>query len=304
MKGSNAMSGFQSQSESESESEELGLAVGAISLSGQPMLQRPTGLSPSGGERPFVGQNWPPALEAHKWKNAPPPPPGKDAFERLFGAGSPWTADFYPTVILTEFLQRYPNEWWAIKLPEKEENANLEEELKELVEIMNYRPGMISEVLAQANGILDYFRGIFSFSAKSHPKTYALGATAIRVGEFQVMYYKARYNRPRPSRLSPRLMPLIEVPGHASFPSGHATQAMLVALLLTQVMPEPAAKDKDPLLCLANRIARNREVMGLHYRSDTLAGQYLAEKTCDLLSGCDTVATLLREAKQEWGRQG
>ena len=44
---------------------------------------------------------------------------------------------------------------------------------------------------------------------------------------------------------------------------------------------------------LAERIARNREVLGLHYRSDTLAGVFLAKQTLALLVQCSTVKDLL-----------
>ena len=50
------------------------------------------------------------------------------------------------------------------------------------------------------------------------------------VALFVSMYYKGKYKRPRPSELCPALLPPIVVPGHASFPSGHATQARLMSL--------------------------------------------------------------------------
>jgi len=246
----------------------------------------------------YIGRSWPPTTEARNWKNALRPKVEADTFARLFGTGSPWTADFYPIVILAEFIEKNKGRWNTIHLPGSD--ANLDNELKELVKLMDYRPGVVSEALAQCNGILEYFRGIFSFTSQSHRLTYALGTAAIHIGEFQVMYYKARFNRPRPSRLSPQLMPLIEVPGHGSFPSGHATQSRLVATLLAKVMPPQA---EAPLSCLADRIARNREVMGLHYRSDTKAGQCLADKTFELLVGCDTVKKMIEEARKEWDLQ-
>jgi hypothetical protein len=300
------MSESQSQSQSQSESEEFGLALGNIALSNVPTLQRPLGVTPSGTKSKFgtvIGQSWPPVLEPGAWPNADRPEPKPSIFAKLFDPGSPWTAEFYPVVLLAEFVAIKDDAtkdaaWEGISLPETDINADLESELKQLVEIMDYRPGMVSEFLAQCNGILDYLRGIFSFSAKSHPMTYALGTTAIYIGEFQVMYHKAIYNRPRPSRLSPRLMPLIEVPGHASFPSGHATQSLLAALLLAEVMPMQA---RDPLLALAVRIARNREVMGLHYPSDSRAGRHLAKETFKLLRESETVKEMMKKARAEWG---
>jgi len=143
---------------------------------------------------------------------------------------------------------------------------------------------------------------------------------AMHIGEFQAMHYKrfqkatsgtAIPNRPRPSQLSPALMPPIAVPAHASYPSGHSTQAHLLSGLLTQVMPTavtyqlhnlPGAPQANGSLLdrLAERVARNREVLGLHYRSDSAAGKSLAEKSLLLLLQCPSVQTIVNAARTEW----
>jgi hypothetical protein len=237
-----------------------------------------------------------------------------------------WTSQFYSIALLGEFIhvsiEIDPKKehgqqsmsinkecltWDSIDLqpklflPDVAENANngrATTELRELIRLIDYRPGVLSEALAQRNGIDNYFRGIFTFTASSHPRTFGLMQIVLRVGESQVMYYKYKFNRPRPSQLCPVLMPPIEVPGHASYPSGHATQAHLVALILSEVLPRPA---KLPLRLLAERIARNREVLGLHYPSDSRAGAKLAEASFRLLLKCPTVQAMLKAARQEWG---
>ena len=154
---------------------------------------------------------------------------------------------------------------------------------------MEFRGGVSAEALAERTRIVNYFGGMLMFDQASHPRTFDLAQIATTVGQFIAMHYKRENNRPRPSQLSPLLMPPIAVPGHASFPSAHGTEAYLMAGLLARVMPaaataalQPAANSGNPdaaslLERLAERIARNREVLGLHYRSDTLAGQFLAE---------------------------
>jgi hypothetical protein len=184
-------------------------------------------------------------------------------------------------------------------LPPPEEYDALAE-IQELIRLVDYRPSVLSEALAQRNGIDNYFRGILSFAPSSHPWTWGLMQIALRVGEFQVMYYKSQFNRPRPSRVCPWLMPPIEVPGHASYPSGHSTQSHLVALILGEVMPPRLAG--KPLRLLADRIARNREVLGLHYPSDSRAGAKLAKESFLLLRHCRTVREMVKEARREWAR--
>jgi membrane-associated phospholipid phosphatase len=188
--------------------------------------------------------------------------------------------------------------------------------------LIEFRPGVLAEALAQRNNILGYFQGIFSFSRSSHRKTYDLCCVALQIGQFQATWYKhwAVYDlggsgtfkprmRPRPSQLSPVLLPPIEVPGHPAYPSGHATEAYLLAACLGEVMPTAASQPAPspsapgvlpPLLAMAQRIARNREVLGLHYPSDSAAGKIIATETFALLRTCKTVVDLIAAAKNEW----
>jgi membrane-associated phospholipid phosphatase len=102
-------------------------------------------------------------------------------------------------------------------------------------------------------------------------------------------------------------MPPIDVPGHASYPSGHATESYLLAGMLAQVMPPAASTetevnnpDSTPLRRLAERVARNREVLGLHYPSDSKAGKYLGDQSLGLLLNCPSVQYLIPIARNEW----
>jgi membrane-associated phospholipid phosphatase len=78
------------------------------------------------------------------------------------------------------------------------------------------------------------------------------------------------------------------VPGHASFPSGHATQAFLMALFIEQALTV-TLKAYAPIVArelkvLAVRIARNREIAGLHYPTDSDAGRQLAQSLLNTLT--------------------
>jgi membrane-associated phospholipid phosphatase len=234
-----------------------------------------------------------------------------------------WDATLFGVTVLGEFVQPalVGLDWSVVTLiPNPPGGAAVTGpmgELDNLARLSEYRPEVMSEALAQMTDPIGYWAGLLMFSPASHPWTFRLVRTAIVVGEFVAMYWKRQFQRARPSQLSPALMPPIAVPGHASYPSGHATQAYLVSLMLNGVMPNvvsnplnatttatlgtPAASLLDRL---AERVARNREVLGVHYRSDSQAGQALANSTFAVLSQCPSLATpntgAFAMARLEW----
>jgi len=102
-------------------------------------------------------------------------------------------------------------------------------------------------------------------------------------------------------------MPPMPVPGHAAYPSNHAGQSHLIAYFLEFILPgrHPARQYLHPL---ADRIALNREVMGLHYRSDSDAGAQLALWTAQaaetvINEGKTIFAQAVEAAAKEWERK-
>jgi membrane-associated phospholipid phosphatase len=312
--------------------------VGGAAPGGAPRPIRPIGVSPATAKQPnedwFRGNKWPPTDLGHTFQNVNLSK--KNTTRRAFPK-SPWSPYYYSIAVIGELVLQSVAapagvsllggaadlRWNNIDLRAPIRDANVANELNELAALIEYRPAVLTEALRQidAIGVIGYFRGVLNFTPVSHPFTYGLARIGVRVGEFQVMYYKALFNRPRPSTLSPALMPPIEIPGHAAYPSGHATQAHLTALLLAEVMPPavnlaldsngqvvtlpgppPNRPDRrvGPLYRVAERIARNREVLGLHYRSDTVAGRLLAESTFLLLKECAWTQTIITLAKAEW----
>jgi hypothetical protein len=99
--------------------------------------------------------------------------------------------------------------------------------------------------------------------------------------------------RARPSTLSAEIVPAIPVPGHASYPSGHAAQSMAVALTLSLISPDCRSSWVEQ----ARRIAVRREIAGLHYASDSTAGRDLAVIVIDALLATDDFAARLEAAR-------
>ena len=107
----------------------------------------------------------------------------------------------------------------------------------------NERADALDEILSQANEFISYFLNLLTANPGAYPQTTKVLTLASQVGTFVAMYFKGLYKRPRASELCPALLPPIEVPGHASFPSGHSTQAHLMALCVNDIFNDPSSTE-------------------------------------------------------------
>lgn len=97
-----------------------------------------------------------------------------------------------------------------------------------------------------------------------------LPAAALAVSHVVVQVIKRSVQRGRPAR-----MPVIPSPDRFSFPSGHATSSLAMALSLGILLPGWA-----PLLLVVGLLVGwSRVVLGVHYPGDVLAGQLIATLT-------------------------
>ncbi len=81
--------------------------------------------------------------------------------------------------------------------------------------------------------------------------------------------------RPRP-RLPIGIESLVQAPDRFSFPSGHATAGLAVALPLAASLPPMLAA---PIVCLGVMIGLSRCYLGIHYPGDVIVGWFLAVMT-------------------------
>jgi membrane-associated phospholipid phosphatase len=94
-----------------------------------------------------------------------------------------------------------------------------------------------------------------------------------------IKYLKNHFNRPRPSQLSPYFGIDLEVLNSRSnktpsYPSGHATQARLIAEIYSAKYPE----HRSNLIKASEECGGGRIMAGFHYPSDHKAGIYLAKR--------------------------
>jgi len=155
------------------------------------------------------------------------------------------------------------------------------------------RPDRLPEIHIQIADILSFFGAVDLLDPSRTPWTLELLDAGIRLAVMVEMRIKHALNVPRPVVLSPRIQPIIQTPAHGSLPSGHATEAAIVATLLSHLAaardagkrPVPEAEfltlSKRLTECqhqryrVAARIAANRTVAGVHYPVDSAAGAIL-----------------------------
>jgi len=111
------------------------------------------------------------------------------------------------------------------------------------------------------------------FTAKNLPQTAAFFAQ-VAADRFAISSKGKKYwNRPRPSLIDARVHPAIALPTSGAYPSGHTTQAFVNAALLAEIFPDL----REALREHARQVAWSRIIAGVHYPTDTAAGQMLGE---------------------------
>jgi hypothetical protein len=173
------------------------------------------------------------------------------------------------------------------------------------------RADALAEFVSEADEFISKFLHLMSATAVTHPATARMLIVADALTALITMHYKFYFNRPRPTQIVPGFMSPIQHGGHASFPSGHSTQSHAFAALLTEVVPSSLGDRTtiaEALDVLAHRIARNREIAGLHYPSDTKAGVTLAQAITTKILLDQTYLpkfkALVDAAKKEWANSG
>ncbi len=118
----------------------------------------------------------------------------------------------------------------------------------------------------------------------------------LRVAEEDLRFFllkaKKKFARIRPSVLAPDLELVVENPGHPAYPSGHAAQGYMGALILTTLDPEHEKEYKK----FGYNIGLRREIAGVHYPSDSRAGRKLAEEVFEKLKTVPKFKKLLDKA--------
>ena len=152
-------------------------------------------------------------------------------------------------------------------------------QLQHLKTYADLRAERISEVSVQIHDLISFFGALCHLDSGRRRHTLEALNTVQRLC-FHVEFMVKHFCRAaRPVDLSSQVQPMIQTPSHSSYPNGHATEAFALATVVHALLggKDPAADmvKGTPEFRLAERIAANRIVAGVHFPVDTLAGAAL-----------------------------
>jgi len=127
------------------------------------------------------------------------------------------------------------------------------------------------------------------------PMTDTMFSNLSRDIDYFLWSIKFKYCRPRPYMLDPRIRDLEE--SHAaSYPGGHVTYAYIHAYIYQELAPEFT----DLFIEKAYAMAHAREIIGVHYPSDSEVSRIFARKFVNLLFQNEQFMRDFDNAKKEW----
>ncbi len=209
-----------------------------------------------------------------------------------------WDPDFVGLAVLAEFSQENWKAQIVVDPPPDNDSPETAAELDELIRLAaTERPNRLDDILNQDRNFPEYFLRAMAVTPTSHPATFNLVKAAARVSEMLMAEYKRQFARPRPQQLAPVLLPPVSGTLHPAYPSGHAMMSRLMATCLSDAVPG----DYHAVLReIADDISWHREVAGLHYPSDSVAGKSIAEQAHLILLKSPLYGALVEAAKVEW----
>lgn len=133
------------------------------------------------------------------------------------------------------------------------------------------------------------------FTAEKLPMTADLVARTWQEARFYLWSLKNQYARVRPYQLEPKIKNLQDA-NWPAYPSGHATYAYMLGYLYSTINPA----HRTVFMADAYTIAHSREVIGVHFPSDSEAGRILAQRFVELMLKNEKFAQELKGVEAEW----
>ena len=116
------------------------------------------------------------------------------------------------------------------------------------------------------------------FGPETLPKTADLLARVQSDATYYIWAFKYRFNRARPWELEPRIERL-ETPNFPAYPSAHSANSWTAAFVFQELLPA----HREVFARGAAELAYSREILGVHFPSDSESGRVLARQVVDRL---------------------
>lgn len=143
-----------------------------------------------------------------------------------------------------------------------------------------------AEIITQVTPPHAYFAAVLGLQSGRHPRTLELVLATLAAAYAVGQRFKLALAAPRPTEYSSQIQPMIEVPQHCSFPAGHAVEAHITARILS-ALTAASPQQRKLLRALADRVAENRVVAGVHFPVDCRFGRLIGDSLGSyLLSAC------------------
>jgi len=136
------------------------------------------------------------------------------------------------------------------------------------------------------------------FSPENLPLTADLMANAWRDASFFIWSLKFKYARIRPVLIDPDIKNLQET-DWAAYPSGHAANSYINAYIYQELAPE----FEDVFLKDAYDMAHSREIIGVHYPSDSESARIFARQFVNKLFQNEKFRKDFEMVKKEWSEK-
>ena len=132
------------------------------------------------------------------------------------------------------------------------------------------------------------------FAPETLPKTADLMARVQSDASYYIWAFKYRYDRLRPYDLEPRIERL-ETPNFPAYPSAHSGNSWVAAFVFSELLPS----EREVFERGAAEMAFSREILGVHFPSDSTSGRSLARQIVDRLVTVPAFQADLATAKAE-----
>lgn len=136
------------------------------------------------------------------------------------------------------------------------------------------------------------------FHPDSLPKTANLMASVWQDANYFIWSLKFKYARVRPVKIDPTIKNL-EVTDWAAYPSGHAANSYINAYIYQELAPEFT----DFFIKDAYDMAHSREIIGVHFPSDSESSRIFARQFVNKLFLNEKFRAEFEEVKKEWAEK-